>query len=285
MPLGPAASFRRAKGGIFQLPHRPHRAENTRTAGERILPTHGWGKQSVWLAANGSQTLFCGQRPAPTLPARGRSAERKNRPWLQQHISAAYQVLTRNTKKRKFLSEHSLPLRFPPRLPLWAAVCPPSERGRVLPLPAGSGRIWAAVSPLRRSVYSGYPPPPGLFLEDEKKSGIKAGVSGGASGRSHLPALRPQARFGGQPPAVRAALRPEMCGSLRGFAVYQKWGQNPSGAITSAVTIPERLLPQEENRGHTRFRPGFGRKEKTACTSQRAVGTSPARRPGKEKHS
>ena len=171
--------------------------------------------------------------------------------------------MTRNTKKRKFLSEHSLPLRFPPRLPLWAAVCPPSERGRVLPLPAGSGRIWAAVSPLRRSVYSGYPPPPGLFLEDEKKSGIKAGVSGGASGRSHLPALRPQARFGGQPPAVRAALRPEMCGSLRGFAVYQKWGQNPSGAITSAVTIPERLLPQEENRGHTRFRPGLiGRKEK-----------------------
>ena len=139
MPLGPAASFRRAKGGIFQLPHRPHRAENTRTAGERILPTHGWGKQSVWLAANGSQTLFCGQRPAPTLPARGRSAERKNRPWLQQHISAAYQVLTRNTKKRKFLSKHRLPLRFPPCLPLCAAVCPLSEWGSVPTPPGGSG--------------------------------------------------------------------------------------------------------------------------------------------------
>ena len=106
-------------------------------------------------------------------------------------------------------------------------------------------------------------------------SRINAGVAGGASGRSHLPALRPQARFGGQPPAVRAALRPEMCGSLQGFAVYQKWGQNPACAITSAVTIPERLLPQEENRGHTRFRPGLiGRKEKTACSSHRAVGIS-----------
>ena len=34
-----------------------------------ILPTHGWGKQSVWLAASGSQTPFCGQKPAPTFSA------------------------------------------------------------------------------------------------------------------------------------------------------------------------------------------------------------------------
>ena len=109
--------------GYPKLPHLPTRRKSPvppvpAPPGERILPTFGWGKQSVWLAASGSQTLFCGQKPAPTLPARGRSAERKNRPWLQQHISAAYQVLTRNTKKRKFLSEHSLPLRFPPCLPL-----------------------------------------------------------------------------------------------------------------------------------------------------------------------
>ena len=92
-------------------------------------------------------------------------------------------------------------------------------------------------------------------------SGIKAGVAGVTSGGHFVP----------------------QCGSLRGFAVYQKWGQNPGGAITSAVTIPEPLLSQRKNRGHTRFRPGLiGRKEKTACTSQRAVGTSPARRPGKK---
>ena len=70
-------------------------------SGERILPTHGWGKQGVWLAASGYQTLFCGQSPAPTLPAVGRSAERKNGTRLRQQ-TAAYQILLRNTKKRDF---------------------------------------------------------------------------------------------------------------------------------------------------------------------------------------
>ena len=37
--------------------------------GETILPTQGWGKQSVWLAASGRQTPFCGQKPAPTFSA------------------------------------------------------------------------------------------------------------------------------------------------------------------------------------------------------------------------
>lgn len=30
------------------------------------LPTYRWGKQSVWLAAGGSRTLFCGLTPTPT---------------------------------------------------------------------------------------------------------------------------------------------------------------------------------------------------------------------------
>jgi len=34
---------------------------------ETILPTLGWGKQSIWLAASGCQTPFCGQKPAPTF--------------------------------------------------------------------------------------------------------------------------------------------------------------------------------------------------------------------------
>ena len=69
--------------------------------------------------------------------------------------------------------------------------CVPSFGERQGPAPpSGSARIWAVVSPLRRSAYSGHPPPPGLFLEDEKKSRIKAGVAGGSSGRSHLPAVR-----------------------------------------------------------------------------------------------
>lgn len=32
-----------------------------------ISPTHGWGKQNIWLAASGCQTRFCGQKPAPTF--------------------------------------------------------------------------------------------------------------------------------------------------------------------------------------------------------------------------
>ena len=55
-----------------------------------------------------------------------------------------------------------------------------------LPLPADTSRIGAAVLPLWREDL----PPPGLFTEDEKKSRIKAGVAVGASGRSHLPAVR-----------------------------------------------------------------------------------------------
>ena len=39
----------------------------TDSGGETILPTLGWGKQSVWLAASGCQTPFCGQKPAPTF--------------------------------------------------------------------------------------------------------------------------------------------------------------------------------------------------------------------------
>ena len=65
--------------------------------------------------------------------------------------------------------------------------CVPRLRmGEALPLQADSGQFWAAVSPsLERGHF-----PSGLFTEDEKKSRIKAGVAVGASGRSHLPAVR-----------------------------------------------------------------------------------------------
>lgn len=40
-------------------------------------------------------------------------------------------------------------------------------------------------------------------------------------------------------------------GSYGSFSGDRKWGQNQRGGITSAVVIPENLLPQEKSRGHT----------------------------------
>ena len=75
-----------------------------------------------------------------------------------------------------------------------------------LPLPAVPSRIWGSFTAL---------------IGDERKSRIKTGVAGGASGRSLRPAVR----------------------VVTGFAVYQKWGQKQAAGITFVVTIPELLLP------------------------------------------
>ena len=44
-------------------------------------------------------------------------------------------------------------------------------------------------------------------------------------------------------------------GSCGEFPVYQKWGQDLALDITCAVTISERLLPQEKTEGHPGFLP------------------------------
>ena len=46
-------------------------------------------------------------------------------------------------------------------------------------------------------------------------------------------------------------------GSYGSFRGVPKWGQNRRGAITSAVVIPEILLPQEKTRGHAPERSSF----------------------------
>ena len=46
-------------------------------------------------------------------------------------------------------------------------------------------------------------------------------------------------------------------GSYGGFRGVPKWGQNRKGAITSAVVIPESLLPQRKNGGHAPERSSF----------------------------
>ena len=49
----------------------------------------------------------------------------------------------------------------------------------------------------------------------------------------------------GSPTSARSA------GSYGKFPVYQKWGQKQQAGVAFAVKIPERLLPQRKNGGHT----------------------------------
>ena len=85
---------------------------------------------------------------------------------------AACQILLHNTKKEQIFSLPMSPLYV---LPLFGRVrgCVASfGKGQSpLPLPADTGRIWAAVPPFRRNAYSGHVPPPNRFARDEKKSG------------------------------------------------------------------------------------------------------------------
>ena len=58
----------------IKMPHLPAVRWTTwgrqqQPVGGQFYPPHGWGKQSVWLAASGSQTPFCGRKPAPTFSA------------------------------------------------------------------------------------------------------------------------------------------------------------------------------------------------------------------------
>ena len=138
-----------------------------------------------------------------------------------------------------------------PCLPLCAAVRDPSGLGGVPAPPRGIG----TVSPLfgrgyevnrapaeaqrsgfggkRRSCGMSDFSPFGAEMRDMEpattRSGIKPWRRFRRYGRPHLPAHRAAARrFGGQPPAVRAALGPEMCGQFTGVL------QNLSGACILA---------------------------------------------------
>ena len=86
---------------------------------------------------------------------------------------------------------------------------------------------------------------------DERKSGIKSWRHCRSFRQAHLPAHSPAGeRFGGQPPAVRAALRPEMCGQFQGVPGLPEMGSKTERKRNSAVVIPQRLRSQEKSRGH-----------------------------------
>lgn len=77
MPIrGTALRGTKRKARKIKSPHLPAvrtaaRVRQRQLTGETVLPTFGWGKQSVWLAASGCQTPFAGRSPHPLFcPAR-----------------------------------------------------------------------------------------------------------------------------------------------------------------------------------------------------------------------
>ena len=107
--------------------------------------------------------------------------------------------------------------------PLCASIAGGAES---LPLPAGADRIWAAVPETAERGILIFRP---LFGGQKEKQD---------KGRGRRWRLRP-------------VTSPRSAGRYGGFAVYQKWGQKQQAGITFAVTIPERLLPQQKNRGQS----------------------------------
>ena len=80
--------------------------------GNAVLPTHGWGKQSVWLAASGAKRIFCGQKPAPTSRPVDRMSEGK-RPAATSNILPSAQDDAVPIPRR--FGEN----RWPPNCPRW----------------------------------------------------------------------------------------------------------------------------------------------------------------------
>ena len=116
------------------IPNRPRSAESepsvlARSGERQVLPTHGWGKQSVWLAT-GSQTLFVGWRPHPLFAARGPKGREKKCAFLQ---GQNYDAVDK---------ENTVPRRSEKTAPVWP--CKPLCRAN------GGGA--ASVSPCRLSL-------------------------------------------------------------------------------------------------------------------------------------
>ena len=79
------------------------------------------------------------------------------------------------------------------------------------------------------------PCPTGAFRADLARFRARLGARGRGGTKSRINA--------GVVRAASAGHNCPQCGQLRGFWVYQKWGQKQAAGITFVVTIPELLLP------------------------------------------
>ena len=151
--------------GNINMPHRPAVRWTTwgrqrQLVGETILPTRGWGKQSVWLAASGSRTPFPGRSPHP-LCGQGPKVERRKAPLPVVNIAM---LLARRSCPRPSGERTNTTI-----TPVWPCepLCAPIAGGaESLPLSAGSGRIWGAV----RTFVEDDSEALGPFPRDERKS-------------------------------------------------------------------------------------------------------------------
>ena len=114
MPIqGTALRGTKRKAGKTKSPHLPAvrtaaRVRQRQLTGETVLPTFGWGKQSVWLAV-GSQTRFAGWRPHPLWTARGPKGRERNRALPGHRLCGLLDFDISLTKKKLFFSAIELP--------------------------------------------------------------------------------------------------------------------------------------------------------------------------------
>lgn len=161
-----------------------------------------------------------GQKPEPTLRPRAEGRKKKSGPAGCQDYDA---VGKKNCLVSSGAGTNTIITPVCPSEPLCASIADGAES---LPLPADTGRIWAAV--------------PGHFGTEVSPSRPLFG------GRKEK-----QDKGRGRRWRLRPVTTARSAGSYGEFPVYQKWGQNPACDISSAVTIPKHLLPQQKNRGHT----------------------------------
>ena len=183
--------------------------------------THPWvGASRASGLPQAAANAFSGQKPGPTLRPRADDREKK----AALPITRITMLSTRRCcpgPSRERTGTIITPIW--PCEPLCASIAGGAES---LPLPKSSSRIWGRCS---RDYGEG------ILIFRPLFGGRKEKQDKGRGRRWRLWPVT----------SARSA------GSYREFPVYQKRGQNPACDISSAVTIPKHLLPQQKNRGHT----------------------------------
>ena len=146
----------------------------------RFYPPLGGASRASGLPRAAANAVS-GQKPGPTLRPGAEDREKKSGSVDHRDCDAVDKEKSPCVKWSENKYENS------PCLAVCTVVCLDYGRGRV---PTPPRQAQANVGRCSRPFWTGGFLPPGPFSEDEKYSRIKAGVAVGASGQSHLPAVR-----------------------------------------------------------------------------------------------